>query len=234
MLTPRLEAIAEMVIEVESLADIGTDHGYLPIALLQSGGVQKAIAADVNEKPLASAQKNTPTALAGKMQFRLGNGLEPIGIGEVDLAVIAGMGGELIGDILSADWKKTRSIKTFILQPMVKVSHLRNFLKENQFRIIDETMVQEGKKYYQIIKVVHGDEEPLEPIHMELGKGIIEKGGEALLSFLAFRIQRIDRILNQLKQCEEGKEREIEIWEMKRQELMEVKANVGKRNHWQD
>lgn len=231
MLTPRLEAIAEMVESGATLADIGTDHGYLPLALLSRGVIQSAIAADVNEKPLESAKRNTPDNLKEKMQFRLGNGLEPVQAGEVDQIVIAGMGGELISEILSADWQKTRSFSSLILQPMVKVAHLRQFLKENGFCIMDETMVQEGNKFYQIIKVKHGQEQKLQPIHLEIGAGIIEKGGPALEAFLAFRISRIDRILSQLDQCGNEKHEEREVWKRKRKELLEVKRNVGKGNH---
>lgn len=231
MLTPRLEAIAEMVDQGATLADIGTDHGYLPVALLNRGVIESAIAADVNEKPLESAKRNTPENLKEHMQFRLGNGLGPILEGEVDQIVIAGMGGELIGQILSADWKKTRSFASLILQPMVKVSYLREFLKDNGFCIVDETMVQEGNKFYQIMKVKHGQEQELEPIHLEIGAGIIEKGGSALDAFLAFRISRIDRILSQLDQCGKEKEQERQMWKQKRQELVEVKRNVGAGNH---
>lgn len=231
MLTPRLEAIAEMVESGVTLADIGTDHGYLPLALLKRGVIQSAIAADVNEKPLESAKRNTPDNLKEKMQFRLGNGLEPIQAGEVDQIVIAGMGGELISEILSSDWRKTRSFSSLILQPMVKVAHLRQFLKENGFCIVDETMVQEGNKFYQIIKVKHGQEQKLQPIHLEIGVGIIGKGGPALDAFLSFRISRIDRILSQLDQCGNEKQKEREAWKRKREELLEVKRNVGKGNH---
>lgn len=231
MLTPRLEAIAKMVEPGVALADIGTDHGYLPLDLLEREIIPSAIAADVNEKPLASARRNTPNGLKEKMQFRLGNGLEPIRAGEVDQIVIAGMGGELISEILSADWDKTRSFSTLILQPMVKVPYLRKFLKENGFVILDEIMVQEGSKFYQIIKVAHGQERDLEPIHMEIGAGIIEKGGSALMAFLEFRISRIERILVQLEGCGEERLDERSAWIKKRQELLEVKKDVGERNY---
>jgi tRNA (adenine22-N1)-methyltransferase len=228
MLTPRLQAIAEMIPQGASLADIGTDHGYLPIALLKEAQIPYAIAADINEKPLASARKNTGEAFLDKMQFRLGNGIEPIEPGEVDLVVIAGMGGELISEILSADWEKTRSIPTYILQPMVKVPVLRKFLHENHFRILDEELVREGKKFYQIIKVVHGEEKDFNPIYEEIGPVILGKAGIVLQEYLDFRIERIEIIQAQLRGCLESKKNEILLWEKKKHEFLEVKDNVGK------
>ena len=228
MLTPRLEAIARMVPQGASVADVGTDHGYLPIALLKAEKIPYAIAADINEKPLASAKKNTGEEFIDRMQFRLGNGIQPIDFGEVDLVVIAGMGGELISEILSADWEKTRSIPTYILQPMVKVPVLRKFLHENHFRILDEELVREGKKFYQIIKVVHGEEEAFYPIYEEVGPMVLQKAGNVLQEYLNFRIERIEIIQAQLRGCLEPKTKELLQLEKKKQEFLEVKDNVGK------
>lgn len=227
MLTPRLEAIAKMIPEGAVIADVGTDHGYLPLALLKQKQIPSAIAADINEKPLASARRNAGKEFIDQMQFRLGNGIEPIGRAEVDLVVIAGMGGELISEILSADWEKTRSISTYILQPMVKVPVLREFLLQNQFRILDESLVREGNKFYQIIKVTHGEEPHVLPIYREIGPVILKKGGRVLKEYLDFRIERIEIIQKQLRACLDAKTNEIASWEMKKQAFLEVKNDVG-------
>jgi tRNA (adenine22-N1)-methyltransferase len=228
MLTPRLEAIAKMIPQGATIADVGTDHGYLPLALLKEARIPSAIAADINEKPLASARKNTGEEFLDQMQFRLGNGIEPIGLCEVELVVIAGMGGELITEILSADWEKTRSLSTYILQPMVKVPFLRKFLHQNHFCILDEEIVREGNKFYQIIKVVHGEEEAFNPIYEEVGPVLLRKAGTVLDEYLDFRIERIEIIQAQLRSCQESKNDEIMRWEKKKQEFLEVKEDVGK------
>ncbi len=227
MLTPRLEAIAKMIPQGATIADVGTDHGYLPLALLKRKQIPSAIAADINEKPLSSARRNTGKEWIDQMQFRLGNGIEPIGCAEVDLVVIAGMGGELISEILSADWEKTRSLSTYILQPMVKVPVLREFLLQNRFRILDEALVREGNKFYQIIKVTHGEELNFLPIYREVGPVILKNGGTVLKEYLDFRIERIEIIQKQLRACLEAKTDEIARWEKKKETFLEVKNNVG-------
>ena len=137
-LTPRLGAIAQQVPLGARLADVGTDHGYLPVWLLLNGRIKGAVAADLRKGPLERARETAQ--LYGQsvaISFRLCDGLTDIISDEVDTVVIAGMGGETIIDILkAAPW--TRQEKLLLLQPMTGIPNLRRWLQNNGYAILDE------------------------------------------------------------------------------------------------
>ena len=145
----RLSLCAGYVREGSRLADIGTDHAYLPIALCLDGKIPSALACDINELPLRSARENIAgRGLTEKIQTRLSNGLEEVSPDEADDIVIAGMGGELIRDILSAaPWIKNSS-KRLILQPMTHHDDLIRWLYENGFEILSQSAAYDEGKYY--------------------------------------------------------------------------------------
>ena len=120
-LSKRLNFIIENINDAAVLADIGTDHGYIPLYAIKNNLCSKAIAVDINKDPLDKARLNAILEGVGdELDFRLGNGLAPINVGEIDVAVIAGMGGNLIRDILEADIEKVKSINNLILVPAQK------------------------------------------------------------------------------------------------------------------
>ncbi|MBO4725681.1 MAG: SAM-dependent methyltransferase [Firmicutes bacterium] len=152
------------------MADIGTDHGFLPIYLLKNGISPRVIMSDVNSGPLARAKQNYCESFGiaevvgdinsnmvnhavENADFRLGSGLETIGIGEVDDIVIAGMGGKLIVEILMTDFEKTASFKRFILQPRNGLGHLRSYLNAAGFDIEKELLVREADNICNVIVV---------------------------------------------------------------------------------
>src|SRR5665648_647206 len=141
-LSERLEIIANLIDENETMADIGTDHGFLPVALWERGICKKIILSDVNKGPLEKASQNIKATNPGiEFDLRLGNGLETISSGEVSTLVIAGMGGVLITEILGADLEKSKSFKKIILQPRNGQSKLRYWLLTNGFEIIKENQL---------------------------------------------------------------------------------------------
>ena len=145
----RLSSVGKFVRQGAVFADIGTDHGYLPLALLKDGIIEKAVLADINEGPLSSAKENARDArLFEKCTFHLGDGArELLGLGITDVA-IAGMGGELIVDIIkNAPHLHTEGTR-LILQPMSHQSDLRRFLAENGFAVMFEDYSYSQKKYY--------------------------------------------------------------------------------------
>ena len=156
-LSRRLKAIADYIKNEEDIADIGTDHGYLPLYLIHKNPKRKVIFTDVNEGPLKKTQgiilKENPNADLTSFDIRAGDGLEPIDYGEVDTAVIAGMGGILIRDILKKDGKKTRSIKKLILQPRTAADKLRKWLVDQNYYIFDESLAYEKGRICEIICV---------------------------------------------------------------------------------
>jgi tRNA (adenine22-N1)-methyltransferase len=157
-LTPRLAAIAREIEKGETMADIGTDHGFLPVALWEQGICPKVILADVNHGPLEKAKFNAAESHPGvEFDCRLGDGLKVIEPGEVDVIVIAGMGGTLMTEILGEDIEKTWSYKKLILQPRKDIGELRHWIYNHSMCITNEQLVWEGKYIWPILTV-----EPIE------------------------------------------------------------------------
>ena len=147
MITPRLQMIIDLVGE-KTIADIGTDHAYIPIKLASMGIIEKAIATDKNEGPLKIAEENViKYGLLKKIDLRLGEGLDPLDEGECELVIIAGMGGKLIGDIIEDNLCKSKSFK-FLLQPMNAQAELRKRLINMGFKITKESLSCERFKVY--------------------------------------------------------------------------------------
>lgn len=150
-LSSRLALAADFVTENAAVADIGTDHGSLPVFLVSSGKCPKAIASDLRKGPLASAKSNIKTAgLSNVIETRLSDGLKSIKKDEFDEAVMAGMGGILICEILENC--PYRESKAFILQPMSDPDILRRWLYKNGFEITRERAVCEGKRVYVVMR----------------------------------------------------------------------------------
>ena len=144
-LSQRLQAIADMVPAGVKVADIGTDHGFLPCYLAQSGKAEQVIACDVNAQPLALAQKNIADYnVADKVSTRLGDGLAVIKPGEVDVVTIAGMGGALMIDILDASPLVVDRLKRIVLQPNVGAEAVRIWAEKNRWQIVAEELVKEN------------------------------------------------------------------------------------------
>lgn len=161
-LTDRLQLIYDEITEGETVADIGTDHGYLPLALIKSGKSPKVIMSDISEGSLAKCRENCESfsAYYEKKQaydLRLGSGLEVLSPSEVDTVVIAGMGGMLIIDLLSKDKALSHSFKKFIFQPRRHIGRLRYWLLENNFRITNESLVRESRFIWPVLTVESGN-----------------------------------------------------------------------------
>ena len=173
MLTDRLMAMANEVEPGESIADIGTDHGYLPMYLHEQGISPKVIMADVSKGSLNKAKENCREYFPlEKFDFRLGYGLKVIKRGEVDDIIIAGMGGVLISDILGKDMGKSKTFKKLILQPRTAQGRLRFWLIRKGFDIVNEQLVREGRFICEIITAVPG--EPKEEMKLEEGPDAIQ------------------------------------------------------------
>ena len=164
-LNARLEMIAKRIPNCRILADVGTDHAYIPIYAVKNGRCSKSLAADLREGPLGMASANIKRyGLEKFIETRLGNGLEPITLDECDVVVIAGMGGSLIRDILSSSVRKAQDARLLLLQPNNAADVLRKWLCENGFNIGEETLVIDAGKLYSLINTkwtglaVAGDE----------------------------------------------------------------------------
>lgn len=168
-LTPRLQTIAEQVPQGAHLADIGTDHGYLPAWLLREGRIDRAIASDLRKGPLNRARETAQRfGVMERISFRLCDGLSAIYPEEVDTVVIAGMGGETIASILeAAPWTKKETL--LLLQPMTGFAELRRWLQEDGYKIVMEHISCEGKRLYSIFSVRGGEMPPLSPAEQWVG-----------------------------------------------------------------
>ncbi len=157
----RLMMISEMLPRCDKMADIGTDHAWLPIYAVSNGICKSAVAGDVKKGPIAVAQKNiSEYGIGSKIETRLGSGLSVLlsDFETCDAAVIAGMGGLLICDILNNDIEIAKSLKTLILQPNTSEYELREYLYLNGFEIIDEQACRDGRHTYVAMKCRYSGE----------------------------------------------------------------------------
>ena len=159
MLETRLAHLAAMVDENTRLADIGTDHAYLPIDLVKSGKIQFAIASDVAKGPLDNAKTDILEAgLSNQIQTRLGSGLETIKPEDkIETVVIAGMGGKLMTDLLEAAKEKDELYPTLILEPNIGEPGVRKWLMEHNYQIIQEEIIDTAGHIYELIKAILTD-----------------------------------------------------------------------------
>lgn len=202
----RLKLIADKVPKCNVLADIGTDHAYIPIYLVQNGVCQKAIASDVKIGPVKMASNNISLyKLSEKIETRLGNGLDTIEINEADSIIIAGMGGTLLTELLEANKPKTVNADTLVLQPMNDLHVVRKWLYDNAFEIYDEEMVAEGPKMYFVLSAkFSGNKKQYSDFELYVGQRLIEKKDPLLIAYCRMKVQQIDRVLEQLEEMKEN------------------------------
>ena len=153
MISKRLETVASFVPQGAVLLDVGSDHAYLPIELVEQGHIERAIAGEVVVGPYQSAAKNVEShGLTEKIQVRLANGLAAFKESDqVSVITIAGMGGRLIATILEEGLDKLANVERLILQPNNREDELRSWLQEHGFQIIAESILKEAGKFYEII-----------------------------------------------------------------------------------
>ena len=158
MISKRLELVASFVPQGAILLDVGSDHAYLPIELVEKGQIKGAIAGEVVEGPYQSAVKNVEAhGLKEKIQVRLANGLAAFEeADQVSVITIAGMGGRLIARILEEGLGKLANVERLILQPNNREDDLRIWLQENGFQIVAESILEEAGKFYEILVVEVG------------------------------------------------------------------------------
>ena len=199
-LSKRLQAVADLVTEGASVADIGTDHGYIPIYLIEHHIAEKVIALDINRGPLERARMHiVGHGLKEKIETRLSDGLEKVLPGEVDTMIAAGMGGGLVIKILMEGRTVADALDTMILQPQSEIPHFRTFLMDEGYLLLDENIIYEEGKYYFMMKVRWLGAMTDDAVRQKVGDswktegldpGLAEKFGPLLLS-------RRDRILRE-------------------------------------
>lgn len=210
-LNPRLKKIANLVPPNSCTADIGTDHAYIPIALVRSGITPRAIASDIKKGPIARADANIRAhGLEKVIETRLGAGLETLSeTDNAEVIIIAGMGGILISDILDSSQNIVRNAKLLILQPMTAITELRQYLSQNQYEITAEYLESEEEKIYSIIVAKPNGNTPYTTKELYLGKNLdktsphlVELYEKAVLAKLNKRIEGLKKSHNPQNETE--------------------------------
>ena len=202
-LTPRLALLASWVSDGARLADIGTDHAYLPVWLMLAGRLRAAIASDLRAGPLDRARATGKTwGVADRIDFRLGSGLDTVAPEEADTVVIAGMGGETIWGILAAAPWTRDGRHTLLLQPQTKIEELRLRLCENGYAVTREHLVRDKGKLYVVMTVTAG--ERYTPGAEQLYGGLALEREALYGDYLAHQIARLRRRAEGLRQSGSG------------------------------
>lgn len=194
-LSPRLSAVCDLIPTCRSIADIGTDHAYVPIFLAETGRIQSAVASDIHEGPAKRAEVDvTQSGFRDIISVRIGPGLAPLSPGEVDGAVIAGMGGLMIIQILKDGKDIAETLDFLVLQPQNHQKELRKWLAENGFRIDAEKLAKEDRMLYQILRVRRGTM-TISETEAETGLLAFRKGDPLFPEFLKELIRKKDFII---------------------------------------
>ena len=202
-LSKRLEQVATMIPRCHTVADVGTDHGYLAAAVIEKEIARQVIAIDVNRGPLESAKGFVKErGLEQKITCRLGDGLAATAVGEVDCAAICGMGGELMQHIISVgpEW-----LQTYVLQPQSHREELKKFLVQQGYGITEEQCLQEGKQYYDIWVVERGASSvystlPTDSILWEYGALLKEQRPPVWVDHIQRRINVLQSIVAHMRE----------------------------------
>lgn len=206
-LSKRMKAVSAMVTAGGVLADVGTDHGYIPIALLQRQKIKSAIAMDINKGPLARARENVAAVhLEDLIQTRISDGVAVLKPGEADSILIAGMGGELIIHILSEGEQVCRTASELILQPQSDIRKVREYLREHHYKIVDEDMVCEDDKYYPMMRAVNVEQDEtwekmnnLTRVTCDIyGPLLLRNGNPVLRRFLVRQHRQLTQLIQRL------------------------------------
>ncbi len=232
-LSKRLQAVADLVTTGNRVCDVGTDHAYIPIFLVQNHRIPAALAMDVNEGPLLRAREHI---LEEKMDnyivTRRSDGLKWLKTGEAETIIIAGMGGGLVLRILEESFGKLEAVKELILQPQSDIEQVRRYVEDKGFEIVQNLIVYEDGKYYFMFRCVHSGEQR-EPnrkiIYDRYGKQLIQQNHPVLRAFLEKEESQLFRIRESLlkqKDSETAAARHCEIQE-KLERIREAREEMG-------
>ena len=227
-ISKRLLCCASMVQSGSRVADIGTDHGYLGIYLLQSGAARHVIACDLRKDPLENARRNAKLfGVDGEMEFRLSDGLEKILPDEVDTVVMAGMGGDLIQKILSqCPWRKREGLQ-FILQPQSAGNVLRRWLCEDGFEIQREEPVQDGHFLYTVMDIRQGEPAPLTPGTEYASPALLASGIPLVGNYLARVENALQETVRGLTNAEKQRPERLSYFRQALLEIQEMRKNYA-------
>ncbi|MDO4301752.1 MAG: class I SAM-dependent methyltransferase [Clostridia bacterium] len=207
MLSKRLQRVADTVRKSNVIADIGTDHAYIPIYLVKKGIAERAVAADISAGSCKKAQLNiNNNHLSDLISVRCGNGLEVIDKNEnIDTIIIGGMGGLMAISVLESNREAVSNAKQLVLQPQRDIDKVRRYIHSIGFRIVNENMLIDGDKFYNIIDAEKGTEEYSE-IEYLFGKCLIDSKSMILKEYAEIELNKLLTVLKNMK--DNGKDNE--------------------------
>lgn len=228
-ISERLCRAASLISDGNRLADVGTDHGYVPIYLLQQQKIPYAIAMDINRGPLERAREHIRLyQLEEYIETRLSDGVEALKVGEADSILIAGMGGGLVMHILEAGQEVCRQAKELVLQPQSELERVRRFLWMEGYRVDAEEMVKEDGKYYPMMRVRYepGRQQMEVPAEWEYCYGglLLEQRHPVLKEYLQWERRLQENILSELQRVPCTQEIGTRIHEV--EHVLEVNAKA--------
>lgn len=244
VLSDRLKGLATMVSVGNRVCDVGCDHAFVPIYLINQGISPYVLAMDVKKGPIERAKEHIREyGLEAYIETRLSDGLTGYKTGEADSLICAGMGGRLMMSILDRDKTKTASFKEMILQPQSEIEQFRYFLRSNGYLIVEENMIEEGGKFYPIIRAVnernvcetltigdslkgpwHQNEDALtyswqQQMEDRYGPFLIRNNNPVLVRYLKWETGIYEEVLSQLKVQDMSKEKIQKRYEEVRMKL---------------
>lgn len=216
-LSNRLKTISNLINNVKSIVDVGTDHGYIPIYLVGNSILDYAVASDINKGPVEKAKNNVKDFnLGNKISCRLGGGLTTVKPREVDAAIIAGMGGNLIRDIIEESKGVFKTLDYAVLQPVQNPEVLREYIYKSGYTILDEIIVKDEEKYYEIIKVKYdNNKREVEPIYYEISEILLNKKEPLFKEYIEFKLNKYIRVYENLNE-------ETELSRKRKEELRRI------------
>lgn len=211
-LSKRLMAVAEYIAPGSCAADIGTDHGYLPVWLVQNEICRRVIAADIRSGPLARAKASASEYLVmDKVQFVLTDGLAGIPPESIDTVVIAGMGGETIIKILAAAHWLKRGGHELIIQPQSKIDVLTMWLCHEGYKIAGQRLAADRGDIYTVMRIKPGEMEKPDDAGLYISKALYESGDSLLPAYIDMAISKLRRALDGTRLSESGGEKEAHL-----------------------
>lgn len=225
-LSKRLQCLADKVEKGSRVADVGTDHGYIPAWLIQNGKCERVIASDIKAGPLRTAVNTAESAGTGdKIDFRLCSGLDEYRPDEFDTAIIAGMGGETVISILdAAPWTKEKKL---IIQPQSKLPELREWLYQNGYVIYDAELVYDTGRIY-LVWQVSGGETARKCENLMIDEALMLKRDPLLGAYLDGLIKRELKILKGMEKSAKITEEELAAQQKAVIELKRLKEETEK------
>lgn len=227
-ISDRLRIVAHMCDKGAVVADIGTDHGYLPIYLVQEGIAPSAIAMDLRKGPLDKAKKHIcDNCLEDRIQTRLSDGLEKLSKNEADIITICGMGGRLIADIVTKGKDVITQNTILVVSPQSEVGEFRHFLVSQGFEIEDEQMLKEDGKYYFIIKCRKSEESvcsEFSETQYQYGWKLLDSKDKTLYEYLIKEKETNEGISNSIKKDESNPTVKLRLQQLSQKNNIIMKA----------